>query len=176
MKFSGSSRRLWTAAIPCMTLLLLSVDTAFGSGGGVEVIPDKTIIFQIINFIVLIFLLNIILYKPIRSVLIQRQEKINGLEESIESCTTDVVEKEDAFAAGIREARAKGVKEKEALLADAAEEEKKIIQEINEKAQANLSEIRKKNEKDAEGVRVSLSKEVSGFADAIGQKILGRAI
>ena len=39
----------------------------------------------------------------------------------------DAEEKDAAFVAGIKEARAKGFKEKEALMQEAADEEKKII-------------------------------------------------
>ncbi|MBW2591004.1 MAG: ATPase [Deltaproteobacteria bacterium] len=140
------------------------------------VIPDGSFLIQVANFIFLIFILNIILYKPIRNVLIQRREKITGLEEGIEAFDRDAVEKEDAFASGIKAARANGLKEKETLLTAAAEEESKIIEKINKKAQAGLAEVKEKIAKDAEDVKTSLLKEIDGFANAIGEKILGRAV
>jgi F-type H+-transporting ATPase subunit b len=137
---------------------------------------DGSLFIQIVNFIILIFVLNIVLYKPIRNVLLERNEKVVGLGESIETFNKDAKEKDDAFASGIRAARAKGLKEKEVLLEAASEEEKKIIAKINEKAQADLAEVRSNIAKDAEKVRAKLQKEVDVFADAIGQKILGRAV
>lgn len=137
---------------------------------------DGSLFIQIVNFIILIFVLNIVLYKPIRNVLLERNKKVVGLGESIETFNKDAKEKDDAFASGIRAARAKGLKEKEVLLEAASEEEKKIIAKINEKAQANLAEVRSNIAKDAEKVRAKLQKEVDVFADAIGQKILGRAV
>ena len=62
------------------------------------------------------------------------------------------------------------------MLKEGAEEEKKIIDQINQKAQANLKEVREKIAKDAENVRVSLHKEIDTFANAISEKILGRAV
>ena len=108
--------------------------------------------------------------------MIQRKEKITGLEEGIEAFDRDAIEKEDAFASGIKAARADGLKEKEALLTAAAEEESKIIEKINKKAQAGLSEVKEKIAKDAEDVKASLLQEIDGFANAIGEKILGRAV
>jgi F-type H+-transporting ATPase subunit b len=58
----------------------------------------------------------------------------------------------------------------------AADEEREVIEKINEKAQADLAEVRKKIAKDAETVRASLQQEIDAFADAIGEKIIGRAI
>ena len=137
---------------------------------------DGSLFVQIANFLVLIWLLNIVLYKPIRNVLIKRNEKIKGLEQNIDMFKRDAKEREDAFANGLKAARVKGLKEKEALLATASEEERNIIEEINQKAQANLAEVRAKIVKDTEAVRISLQQEVDEFANAIGKKILGRTV
>jgi F-type H+-transporting ATPase subunit b len=136
---------------------------------------DGSLFIQIFNFIFLIWILNVVLYKPIRKVLIQRNEKITGLEQRIDTVGKDVKEKDDAFSLGIKEARAKGLNEKGALLQEAADEEREIIEKINKKAQANLAEIRAKIAKDVENVSESLRQELDSFAESIGQKILGRA-
>ena len=182
MKSSGLSRKGFMVFVLFLAVgVLFSATIALGSsgeesGGGITVIPDGSLLIQIVNFIFLIFILNIILYKPIRNVLIQRKEKITGLEEGIEAFDRDAIEKEDAFASGIKAARADGLKEKEALLTAAAEEESKIIEKINKKAQAGLAEVKEKITKDAEDVKASLLQEIDGFANAIGEKILGRAV
>lgn len=136
---------------------------------------DGSLFIQIANFIFLIFVLNIILYKPIRKVLIQRKEKITGLEQRIDTVGKDIKEKDDAFSQGIKEARANGLNEKGILLQEGADEEREIIEKINKKAQADLAEIRTKIAKDVESVSESLRQELDSFANAIGQKILGRA-
>ena len=137
---------------------------------------DGSIIIQIVNFIFLIWVLNIILYKPIRNVLLQRKERVTDFEQSIEASRRDVEEKDEAFSLGIKEAKAKGLKEKEGLLQIASEEERKIIEKINEKAQTDIANVRVKIAEDAESARKSLQQEVDTFADAIAQKILGRAV
>ena len=137
---------------------------------------DASLIIQIVNFVFLIWALNLILYKPIRDVLFHRKEKVAGFEQGIELCNKEAREKDNAYVLGIKEARTKGLKEKEGLLTSAADEERKIINKINEKAQANLAEVREKISKDAENVRVSLQQEIDKFADAISQKILGRPV
>ncbi|MBW1835465.1 MAG: ATP synthase F0 subunit B [Deltaproteobacteria bacterium] len=131
---------------------------------------------QIINFLFLIWALNLILYKPIRQILARRREKIAGMEESIEGANSDAEQRGEAFKAGVKEARVKGLTEKEALVQSAADEEKKIIEEINKKSQANLAEIKEKIAKDTAEVKASLQQEIDAFAEAIGQKILGRVV
>ncbi len=137
---------------------------------------DYSVLIQIFNFILLIIALNVVLYKPIRSILKQRKEKISGLEKGIDTAENDAEESEKAFGAGIKQARANGLKQKDALVDEATQEETKIISEINEKAQVNLAETRQKIKSDIDGVRADLSKEIDAFANSISEKILGRAI
>jgi len=137
---------------------------------------DGSLFIQIVNFLFLTWVLNIVLYKPIRNILLKRKEKIEGLQQSIDISNKDASERDAAFAQGIREARAKGLKEKDSLMAAASEEEKNMIEEINKKAQADLAEVQGKIKRDAEAVRTVLQKEVDDFAKAIGQKLLGRAV
>ena len=137
---------------------------------------DGSVFIQIANFIFLIWVMNMILYKPIRKALLQRKEKVSGLERSITDFNIQAQEKENAFASGIKEARADGLKEKQALIQSGSDEEKIVIENINKKAQAELAKSREKIAKEAESVRISLQKELDTFVNAIGQKILGRAV
>ena len=137
---------------------------------------DGSVFIQIANFIFLIIVLNLVLYKPIRKVLIQRQEKITGLEKGIETAEKEAEDQNQAYALGLKEARIKGKEEKDALLDAAAEEERAIINKINEKAQADLTAVRGKIAADVEGVKDALMKDIDTFAKAIGKKILGRAV
>ncbi|MFO7665209.1 MAG: ATP synthase F0 subunit B [Desulfobacterales bacterium] len=135
---------------------------------------DVSVFIQIVNFLFLIWALNLILYKPIRKILLERKEKVEGLEQSIENLNINAQKKEDAFASGIKDARSKGQIEKELMLSAALNDEKQLLEKINKKAQDDLSQMRDKIAEEAENVRGSLKNEVDAFANAIGQKILGR--
>ena len=180
MRFTGSGRNgPVVSGIAVFLLFFGTVGTSLASGGesgggGITVIPDVSAIIQIINFVVLIILLNFILYRPIRNIIRQRKEKIEGLELSIETSDDAAVEKDKAYVQGIKDARVKGMREKDALLQEAGDEEKRILEQINEKAQAELAEVRSKIAGDVESAREALSQQVDDFANAISQKILGR--
>jgi F-type H+-transporting ATPase subunit b len=134
-----------------------------------------TVFPQIINFLVLIIALNIVLYKPIRKILLERKAKVEGLSKGIDSANRQAEEKDEAFNIGIREARAKGQKEKEAMMQAAGNEEKEIIGRIMDQAREDLAAVKSQVAKDVDAVKAALEKEVDTFADAITQKILGRA-
>ena len=140
------------------------------------IVIDGSVFIQIINFVFLIWILNNVLYIPIRKVLSQRNEKVAGFENKIDSYTRDSREKNASFELGIKDARKQGLMEKDALLQAAAEEEKKIIIRINEKAQAEIAAIREKIAKDARHVRETLQQEIEVFAEEIERKILGRSV
>lgn len=135
---------------------------------------DGSIVIQIVNFLLLIWILNLVLYKPIRKILLERKEKMVGLQSDIDSSADQVKSKEDAYAEGVRQARAAGQKQKESLMQAAADEEKAIIGKINESAQAELKEVKAKIAQEVGTVKTALEEEIDAFADAIGQKILGR--
>ncbi|WP_300667550.1 ATPase [Desulfoluna sp.] len=137
---------------------------------------DYSLLVQIVNFILLILILNIVLYKPIRGVLSKRREAIDGLNASIDESSVGVQEKEETFAAGIKEGRAKGVQLKDALIDEASQEERRIVGEITNRAQDDLAAVREKISQEMVAVRESLRSEVDDFAKAIGEKILGRAL
>jgi F-type H+-transporting ATPase subunit b len=174
MKIVGLNRKGWIIFYFILASLLFA-GVAFGAGG-ITVIPDWTLFVQIANFLLIVWVLNIVLFRPIRNILIQRKEKITSLEQNVETSDNEAKGKNEAFDLGIRDARAKGLSEKSVLLNEAADEEREIVDKINQKAQADLAEVREKIAKDVEVVRASLQKEIDTFANAIGEKILGRAV
>jgi len=172
---SGFYRKRFAVPALSLSFLFLALSgEAFAAG--ITVIPNWTTIIQAANFLILIFILNIVLYRPIRNILIQRKEKIEGLEQNVDNATSDLAEKEATYASGIREARKKGLKEKDALVNAAADEEKAIIDKINAEALAELNAVKAKVAKEVDVARDALLKEVDSFANEIGAKILGRAV
>ena len=141
----------------------------------ITVIPDISCVYQMINFLILLFVLNTVLYRPIRNVILERKAKIDDLENGAEKASADLTAQEDAYKDGLKEARGEGLKEKEVFIEEASAQEKEIIEQINKTAQANLAQIKDQVAKETEAARKELEAEVDAFAKAIGQKILGRA-
>ncbi len=141
----------------------------------ITVIPDISLVYQMINFLILLFVLNLLLYKPIRKVLLERRAKVQGLENGVEKASADLASQEESYKSGLRQARSEGVKKKESFVEEASKQEREIIEQINKKAQANLVQIKQQVANETEQARKALESEVEVFAKAIGEKILGRA-
>ena len=146
------------------------------SEGGVKVLPDSSVIIQIINFVLLIFILNSLLYKPIRKILLQRREKFDSLKVTIDTFHKDAQEKDAAFADGVKEARGQGMAKRDELVQEAEAEEKQILENISRQAQEELTRVREKIVQDTGAVRAALQSQIDDFAKDISQKILGRTV
>jgi F-type H+-transporting ATPase subunit b len=173
MRFWGLLRRFVLVGI---TLAMALTPKAHASSGGITVLPDGSVIIQIVNFIFLIWILNIVVYTPIRNILLKRKEKISDLEAGIQNSLSEAKEQENSWMAGIKNARAKGLEHKDSLIQAAEEDEKKILDRINRKASEDLAQLREKISKDVDDVRAALKKEIDAFVDAISEKILGRNV
>jgi len=141
----------------------------------ITVIPDISAVYQMINFLVLLFVLNMVLYKPIRNVILERKAKVDSLETGVEKASADLDSQKDAYKNGLKQARGEGLMKKEIFIEEASVEEKEIIDQINKKAQANFAQIKQQVAEETEQARKVLEAEVDAYAKAIGEKILGRA-
>lgn len=136
---------------------------------------DGSLFIQIINFLFLLYVLNRVLFKPVRKILLDRKAKVDGLQQGVEGLSSEAVLKDKEYAEGLKGARAEGLKQKDVFVEEASQEEKEIIERINKKAQANLAEIRGQVVTETRKAQSALEQEIDTFAKAIGEKILGRA-
>ncbi len=137
---------------------------------------DWSIVIQMVNFIILVWALNYVAYRPIRGILAKRKEKIQGLEGGIDRFEKDADEKAAALEAGIKKAREQGAKMRESMEEKARREEQQMLERINEKAKQDLEDIRHKIARETEEVRKSLQSQIEFFANEISKKMLGRTV
>ena len=173
----GSYRKRVLAGITAGSGVVILAGAAEASGGGaISVFPDHTCFWQVINFLVLIWALNLIVYRPIRSILARRREHMSGLDKNIEQFKRDAEEKESAFTDGIKDAKSEGMKAKNAIMEEGAAEERQLLESISQKAQQALAENKAKIAEDVKKAAVELQQEIDAFAAEIGRKILGREL
>jgi F-type H+-transporting ATPase subunit b len=137
---------------------------------------NNTLIIQIINFLVLLFLLNIILYKPIRKILGQRQEEMSASEGTIADLTDRSSRLNEELEQNTTAARKDGFKEKEDSKNEGRVEETKMVQNAVESVGEKVTKSREDTERNMAGLRQSLEKEVSLFSQELAEKVLGRSI
>jgi len=137
---------------------------------------NSTVLIQILNFLILLIILNIFLFKPIRNILIERNEETESLGKSIEDFKNQSAEKEKGIEESMIEARKEGFLEKEGFKAQGLEKEKGILQEAGLTVENKIGATKKEMEVKSLEVRKALEEQLSAFSNELAEKILGRSI
>jgi F-type H+-transporting ATPase subunit b len=141
-----------------------------------DIYPNITFLFQIANFLILLFILNIILYKPIRKILGQRGNEVISFQEMIEDFQNRSEKESRALEENMASARSQGFKEKETLKSAGLEEEKVMVQQAISSAEEKIGKAKGEIDQDTAQARRSLEEEVRVFSQELAEKILGRSI
>jgi F-type H+-transporting ATPase subunit b len=137
--------------------------------------PIGVLWIQIANFLFLLFLLNIIAYRPIRRILAKRTEEMESMQQHAEALQEKFDENEKTLQENIVQARREGFNVKEGIKQEGIEEEKGMIQEAASKTFKKLNKAREEIDKNLISVRQTLRGEVDQFSQELAQKILGRS-
>lgn len=137
---------------------------------------DWTLILQFINFIVLLYLLNRILFKPLRAVMDKRRETIDGSHARARDLQADIDDKMSRYQQQLSEAKKQANEERAQIRKLAGEEESKMIAEAQSKAGARMDQIREQVGQESARASQTLQKESTALAQQIATKILGRSL
>jgi F-type H+-transporting ATPase subunit b len=131
---------------------------------------------QVVNFGILVLVLNIFLYKPLRKVLADRRQVIDGAREKAIAVDEEVQAKMAQYEARLREAKTEaGGRRAEALKAAQAEETA-VLEKARKEAAESLASIRSKVSTEAAAARELLKKQAEVLSGDICEKILGRSL
>jgi len=131
---------------------------------------------QLINFGILVFILNTFLYKPIRKVLADRRQVIDTAREKAVSVDLEVQEKMARYEERLRDAKTEAAGRRAEALKQAQVEETAVLEKARKQASDSLGAIRDRVAKEAADARVLLTKQAETLSGDICEKILGRSL
>jgi F-type H+-transporting ATPase subunit b len=137
---------------------------------------DSTLFIEIASFLLLILILNIILFRPIRDILKKRKDVISSTEEMTQSLNRQASRHSEDLEANISETKKKGQKEKDSSKAAGREEELTLLKETHSMIEDRIKKTRKEIEEKSLKARDSLKAEVKEFSTDLAEKFLGRGI
>lgn len=137
---------------------------------------DIVFLFQVVNFLVLLFLLNILLYKPIRKALSDRETEVAASRERTLSVDLEVQEKMARYEEKLREVKAGAAEERNLTLREARAEESRILEAARNDASESLTEIRGAIRTEAAKAETYLRNQAESLSRVISEKILGRSL
>ena len=137
---------------------------------------DITFIFQIVNFLVLMLVLNILLYKPVRKILADRAAEIAGGHEKAAALDLGVQEKMAQYEERLRDAKAKASEERGILKKAALAEESVLLEDARKDATDSVNALKGKVAKEAAEAREYLKEQTRSLSLEICEKVLGRRL
>jgi F-type H+-transporting ATPase subunit b len=137
---------------------------------------DKTLLFQMINMVILMVLLNGALYKPIKKILKERAEKMLGMQNDIAKFDKNARLRQQEVDAKMAKASGKAKAALDAARNEAqtagAEKMASIKAEVDSYKEKQMAEINAQ----IGAARNGLQANLQGFATEMASKILGRAL
>ena len=137
---------------------------------------DWTLFVQIINFLVLVYLLNMVLFKPIRRVLLERQARLTAYEDEIAGLGDNQQGILGEVDQQLATARREGLGLREKLRQEGSQEESSLLEQVKKEVDAEWTKVEAKIKKDMAKAREALRAQAQDFATALSAKILGRKL
>ncbi|MDD2364660.1 MAG: ATP synthase F0 subunit B [Desulfuromonadaceae bacterium] len=133
-------------------------------------------VIQVINFGILVFILNAFLYKPIRKVLADRRQVIDAARDKTVSVDAEVENKMAQYEARLHAAKAEAGSHRADALKVAQAEEAAVLDKARKQAAESLASIKVKVAAEAAEARELLKKQAEELSGDICEKILGRTL
>jgi F-type H+-transporting ATPase subunit b len=136
---------------------------------------DYTFFVQLVNFLVILTVLNLILFRPIRGIIKKRAEVMNEKLASIESFTADAEAKLEDYKTSLSGARVEAQQIRMDLKAEGAETEAEVLSQAGTEAAEKVAAARKEIESQKQAALKALRGEVAGYAKSVAGKVLSKA-
>lgn len=137
---------------------------------------DYTVFLQIINFLLLIFILNVLLYKPIMGILEKRQKQFDDSQEEIKRLNQDVEKKMLEYEEKSRQAKLAALELKNQAMAEGTETAKAVINAVRGEIPKIVESFNEKLGKEVEEARKILTGQSQKISREIAEKVLGRSV
>ncbi|HNQ65731.1 MAG TPA: ATP synthase F0 subunit B [Smithella sp.] len=142
----------------------------------VTVIPDYTLLVQGVLFLTLVFLLNILLYKPILSIIDRRKKQLEESENEIRLFDENAEKKVAEYEEKLKQAKLKASEAKKEVIQEGANQAKNIIDAVRNEIPVMAREFQQKMDKEVEKAKAVLDGNSRQLSLEIAQKILGRPV
>src|ERR1044072_358135 len=142
----------------------------------IQLVPDGTMLLHIVIILVMVFVLNATLFKPINRILTARDQRTRGREGEAQGILNDVTAKLTDYEQRLREARAAAYamteKERTAALQERQQKLSEMREELSERPAREKDVIRRQ----AGEARETLAVEAQRIASEISSRVLNRPV
>lgn len=134
---------------------------------------NKWFFVLLLNFLALLYILNIILFKPLLRHFKERDDAVNG---SLSAAREMNARKDEALAAmnrELRDARGRAKEIFETVRKEGTQKQKETLEAANKQAQDLIEKARAELKAESEKAQQTLRSDVERFSDEIVRKLVG---
>jgi F-type H+-transporting ATPase subunit b len=142
----------------------------------IQLVPDGTLFLHIAIILLMVFVLNQTLFKPINRILEERERRTRGRSGEARDILQRVEEATTNYERTLREARAEGYRLMERERAEAMSERQIKINTLREEINRTVEEERDLIRNQVEEARQTLDVDARSIAAEIGSQILHRPV
>ncbi len=137
---------------------------------------NAALLYQLVNFIVLLLALNFILFKPIRQVMREREQGISSALEDAKNAQNRMQNLLENYNASLAESKQKAASTYNTIYQQGLDAQRDMISAERTKAGEMLDKARAEITAAASSARADLKKEAERLSQDITSKLLGRAV
>jgi len=142
----------------------------------IQLVPDGTLILHVIIILVMVYVLNATLYKPINKILESREKRTRGRLSEAQEVMKGVKEKLAEYEASLRQARSEAYAHAESQRAEAMMERQRRVNEMRNELAQSIATEKEAIQQQATQARASLEVESHLIARDISSRVLNRSV
>ena len=136
---------------------------------------DYTMLIQMVNFLLLIVILNQLLYKPILGIIDRRKKQAQDTEEEIKRLNQSVEERIAAYEEKLRQAKTDALEKKTEIIKEGAEQAKGLIEAARSEIPGMMEQFHGEMNREVSEARSILTGQSQKISVEIAEKLLGRS-
>ncbi len=137
---------------------------------------NYTVWIQMANFLLLIFILNFLLYKPVLKIIEKRNKKIEESNEEVMSLDETIERKISEYEEKIRQARAAAAAQRDEIEEEGTEQGEVITGKVRDEISKKMEAFKVNMQKEVDEAMDVLRDQTRTIAGEISEKVLGRGI
>ena len=137
---------------------------------------DYSLGIQIINFLLLVFILNVLLYKPILGTIDERKKQFEESEQTGRHLQETAERKIAAYEEKLRLAKAAAAEKKNEIISQGTEEAKAVIDAVRSEIPVMMERFHARMEGEIDEARKILNHRSQQLSIEIAEKVLGRSL
>ena len=129
-----------------------------------------------ITFLALVFILNVLLYKPLLSIIERRKKQLDELESEIKLFNESVDKRAAEYEEKLKLAKSNASELKKEIIKEGTDQAKKIVDAVRNEIPLMMQEFQQKMDKEIQIARQTLDSQSRKLSLEIAQKVMGRSV